>query len=57
MQNTKNVMDYYDYVLESIYNLYLLLCGGHYEPKSERDRQLANYLEEFLILHKKITLH
>ena len=44
--------DNYNSALDTLYHLTEDLFGGHYEPKSERDRELAEVLYEILISHK-----
>lgn len=36
--------DNYEESLEKLYSLTVLLYGGYYEPKSERDKELADEL-------------
>ena len=44
--------DKYNSALDTLYHLTIELFGGHYEPKSERDRELAEELYEILNRHK-----
>ena len=44
--------DKYNSALDTLYHLTNDLFGGHYEPKSERDRELAEELYEILNRHK-----
>ena len=36
--------DNFDQAIEMLYSLTVLLYGGYYEPKSERDKELADEL-------------
>ena len=38
--------DNYEEALEKLYSLTVLLYGGYYEPKSYRDKELADELNE-----------
>ena len=44
--------DKYNSALDTLYHLTNDLVGGHYEPKSDRDRELAEELYEILNRHK-----
>ena len=44
--------DNYEEALERLYNLTALLYGGYYEPKSDRDKELADELYEVQTRHK-----
>ena len=44
--------DKYHSALDTLYHLTEDLFGGYYEPKSERDRELAEELYEILNRHK-----
>lgn len=39
-------IDNYDEALGKLYSLIILLYGGYYEPKSDRDKALADELNE-----------
>lgn len=41
-------MDNYDEAIERLQSVLVLLNGGYYEPKSERDVLLAQRLDSFL---------
>ena len=45
--------DNYEEALEKLYSLTALLYGGHYEPKSERDKELADDLYDVWMKHTK----
>ena len=44
--------DKYNSALDTLYHLTNDLFGGHYEPKSDRDLELAEELYEILNRHK-----
>lgn len=44
--------DKYNSALDTLYHLTGDLFGGHYEPRSERDRELAEELYEIVNRHK-----
>lgn len=43
--------DNYDEALEKLYGLTLKLYGGYYEPKSDRDKELADELNAIYMKH------
>lgn len=43
--------DNYDEALEKLYSVALLLYGGYYEPKSDRDKALADELNAIWCKH------
>lgn len=43
--------DNYDEALERLYSLTVLLYGGYYEPKSDRDKELADELNAIYMKH------
>lgn len=45
-------IDNYEEALERLYNITTLLYGGYYEPKSDRDKELADELYEVWMRHK-----
>ena len=44
--------DNYEEALSRLYNLTNFLYGGYYEPKSDRDKELADELYEVWTKHK-----
>lgn len=44
--NTKEALD-------KLYQITTLLYGGYYEPKSERDKELADELFDIFVKHTK----
>lgn len=44
-----NGRDYYVPSLQALRAIYNNLCGGHYEPKSDRDALLGARLYDFLV--------
>jgi hypothetical protein len=49
----KETEDYHDLVLIVMQNMVNKLCGGYYEPKSDRDAELANAINSFLKPYNK----
>lgn len=45
--------DNYEEVLEKLYSLTVILYGGYYEPKSDRDKELADELHQIWLKHRK----
>lgn len=45
--------DNYEEALCKLYELTALLYGGYYEPKSDRDKELADELHEIWLKHRK----
>lgn len=45
--------DRYEEALCKLYDLTALLYGGYYEPKSDRDKELADELYEIWLKHRK----
>ena len=43
--------DNFDQAIERLYGLTVLLYGGYYEPKSERDKELADELNAIYMKH------
>ena len=49
MMNTDNTKE----ALEKLCQIMNLLYGGYYEPKSERDKELADELYDILLKYKE----
>lgn len=47
--NTDNTKE----ALEKLYQITNLLYGGYYEPKSDRDKELADELYDILLKYKE----
>lgn len=45
--------DNFDQAIERLYGLTVLLYGGYYEPKSDRDKELADELHQIWLKHSK----
>ena len=52
MKGSEMTEDNYEEALERLYNITTLLYGGYYEPKSDRDKELADELYEVQTRHK-----
>ena len=46
-------IDNYEEALEKLYSLTVLLYGGYYEPKSDRDKELADELHQIWLKHRE----
>ena len=47
--------DNYKEALEVLFSLTIYLYGGYYEPKSNRDKELADELHEIWLKHRKVN--
>lgn len=45
--------DNFNQAIEMLYSLTVLLYGGYYEPKSERDKEFADELHQIWLKHRK----
>lgn len=45
--------DNYETALCRLYDLTTFLYGGYYEPKSDRDKELADELHQIWLKHRK----
>ena len=45
--------DHFDQAIEMLYSLTVLLYGGYYEPKSDRDKELADELHQIWLKHRE----
>ena len=45
--------DNYEEALERLYSLIVFLYGGYYEPKADRDKELADDLHNIWLKHRK----
>ena len=45
--------DNYEEALDGLFSLTVYLYGGYYEPKSNRDKELADELHEIWLKHRK----
>lgn len=45
--------DNYEESLENLYSLTVFLYGGYYEPKSERDKEIADELHKIWLKYRK----
>lgn len=43
--------DNYDEAIDKLYGLTVMLYGGYYEPKSDRDKELADDLHKIWMKH------
>ena len=47
------IKDNFDQAIERLYSLTVLLYGGYYEPKSDRDKELADELHRIWLKHRE----
>lgn len=45
--------DNFEQAIAMLYSLIGLLYGGYYEPKSDRDKELADELHQIWLKHRK----